>query len=376
MLPITIKPLTTESIFHDQWEFWYRKRQKAIQKAPFNLPLPFFLEEGIADPGGPINGMIGSPVDSPQDIIAQCKSPTANGLVTQAANISYERFREAVSENASLGVNFVEYRQALGMIESRAVSMLTAYRKVKKLDFVGATRALAGLTPPIRRPGFIPPNRGWYPKGVSTAKFAGNNWLEYHFGWEPLIKDVYASMEILHNPVKKFASIHGEGKSYSSQGTFSDGGSVSSKISRTWYATHKQGAWIKAVQDPQLHTLEQLGLINPAVLLWEIVPFSFVVDWFASVGDVLRSYSDFAGMTLSEPWSCSIVRCVSSGVTSLKPGFSAMGQSHPRASTANGLRVVRSSGLTKPVFSVKQFRLPSVNRAATAISLLVQGLKG
>jgi hypothetical protein len=262
------------------------------------------------------------------------------------------------------------------MIQNRAVSLLSAYRKVRKLDFGGATRVLLGATPHKTRLGFTPGKRDGYSKTVSNAKFAGNNWLEYHFGWEPLVKDVYASMEILHNPVKKFASIHGSAKTsadYSSG--VQNGGSVSSINTYKWTAQFKQGAFINAIQDPQLHTLEQLGVINPAVLAWEVVPFSFVVDWFVNVGDVLRSYSDFAGMTLTNSWSISIVRCTNFCHTWLNPGYSAVNGTN-RYSSGNGLRVVRSSGLTGPVLNVRPFRLPSVTRAATAVSLLTQALKG
>jgi hypothetical protein len=379
MNPITVKPLTTENLIQGSWETWWRRRQRSVQKAPYNLPLYFRLEEGMSVTGGDIFTWIGSPGESASGIAGQAKtSPTAQGLIVQAANISYERFREQVAENASLGVNFVEYRQALNMVQSRAVTMLDAFRKVRRFDFAGAARVLAKATPVSKRPGFVPTSKGWYPKGVSTLKTAGNNWLEYHFGWEPLVKDVYASMEILHNPVNKFASIHGKAKTTAfTDSGWQNAGSVSVKTTYQWTCTHKQGAFVSAVQAPPLHTLEQLGLLNPAVLAWEVVPFSFVVDWFVNVGDVLRSYSDFAGMTLTQPWSITIVRCNHSKGTRLNKGFSPPPNSGSfRSSYANGLYVERERQLTKPVFSVRPLRLPSVSRAATAISLLAQGLKG
>lgn len=38
-----------------------------------------------------------------------------------------------------------------------------------------------------------------------------------------------------------------------------------------------------------LHIPAALGLTNPASVAWELVPFSFVVDWFAPVGDWLNA---------------------------------------------------------------------------------------
>jgi hypothetical protein len=40
------------------------------------------------------------------------------------------------------------------------------------------------------------------------------------------------------------------------------------------------------------HGLWESGLEPNAYVLWDFVPFSFVADWFAPVGDVLQTYSD------------------------------------------------------------------------------------
>lgn len=39
----------------------------------------------------------------------------------------------------------------------------------------------------------------------------------------------------------------------------------------------------------------RLGFTNPAALVWELVPFSFVVDWFLSIGDWLKSLDPCTG---------------------------------------------------------------------------------
>lgn len=38
------------------------------------------------------------------------------------------------------------------------------------------------------------------------------------------------------------------------------------------------------------------GLINPAVLAWELIPFSFVVDWFAPIGNTLDALDAGVGV--------------------------------------------------------------------------------
>lgn len=45
-----------------------------------------------------------------------------------------------------------------------------------------------------------------------------------------------------------------------------------------------------------LRTLNQLGLVNPASLAWELIPWSFVVDWFIPIGPLLSVLTAPAGL--------------------------------------------------------------------------------
>jgi len=376
MLPRTTYAQTTEWQDSASWRVWWRRRQRTVQKAPFNLPCPFYLQEGLSSAGGSIFTGAGSPEYDASQIAGLCS--TFPDLESQAANLSYERFRDQTATNAALGVDFVEYRQSLDMIAKRAGTLLNFTRRLKKFDFIGAARVLAEAQPARvvhqhTRFGFS--RIDTVPRGVSPHKTLANNWLEYHFGWQPLIQDVFDSMEILHNPVKKFASMKGSGKTeltikYEPAPT----GAILQRSRTLIKVKHKQGGFVKSISNDTLHSLEQYGLLNPAVLVWEVIPFSFVVDWFASVGDVLRSYSDFAGMTLDNTYSTVIVTANNAGFCVVRPGFQTIPPTPARIYSANGIYVRRTLALTKPVFSVKPLRLPSKIRAATAISLLVQFL--
>jgi hypothetical protein len=376
MLPIVYKPKTTLMKMVDSFQTWSQIKIRTTQKAPHNLPLPYTLEEGVAVSGGSIfTGFLGSPRYNASDIAAYCRLRGV-ALMPQAANISYERFRDATATNAALGVDFVEYRQSLDMIVKRAGQLMDFSRKLRKFDFVGAARVLAEAKPALMRVQKFGRHVDVtaIPRGVSVHKRFANNFLEYHFGWEPLVKDVYDSMEILHNPVKKFASLKGTGATSETVRYNDNLGSVTQRGVTQLNIHHKQGGFVAAVSNGTLHSLEQYGLLNPLTLAWEVIPFSFVVDWFADVGNVLRSYSDFAGMTLSNVYSVSIARASDAGVVVLNPGYARQGQAD-RVYSSNGVYVVRSLGLTGPVFSVKKLRLPSVTRAATSISLLIQFLR-
>jgi hypothetical protein len=39
------------------------------------------------------------------------------------------------------------------------------------------------------------------------------------------------------------------------------------------------------------------GLTSPVSLAWELIPFSFVVDWFLPIGSAIQAFSAFEGLT-------------------------------------------------------------------------------
>jgi len=52
------------------------------------------------------------------------------------------------------------------------------------------------------------------------------------------------------------------------------------------------------ISTPHLNQAQQLGLTNPALALEELVPFSFVFDWFVQVGDYLQAVTALQGVSV------------------------------------------------------------------------------
>jgi hypothetical protein len=57
------------------------------------------------------------------------------------------------------------------------------------------------------------------------------------------------------------------------------------------------------ISNPNLYLANKLGFVNPAVIAWELVPFSFVVDWFVPVGNFLSQWTDFVGLSLQNGYT-------------------------------------------------------------------------
>jgi len=46
----------------------------------------------------------------------------------------------------------------------------------------------------------------------------------------------------------------------------------------------------------EVHTLAQMGFTNPALIAWELTPWSFVIDWFLPVGNFISSLDATLGL--------------------------------------------------------------------------------
>jgi len=128
------------------------------------------------------------------------------------------------------------------------------------------------------------------------------------------------------------------------------------------------------IEDPNVFRLNQLGFVNPAVIAWELVPFSFVVDWFSNVGMVLSSYTDFVGMSLQNACTTSYAEYHDNFYYKGHDPNNWFGRIIAPYSERKAVTVRRSQGITMPNLVLRPPKWPSVVRGATAISLLSQFL--
>lgn len=120
----------------------------------------------------------------------------------------------------------------------------------------------------------------------------GNKWLEYQYGWKPLISDVYGTAEaIMHRRLYTYSRIEAKSKDRF-------GGTVAIRNGR-WPGSEERirtsaSYRCKLVAEFSLDNsvVQQLAgfsSLNPASILWELTPYSFVVDWFIDVGGYLQN---------------------------------------------------------------------------------------
>lgn len=130
--------------------------------------------------------------------------------------------------------------------------------------------------------------------------------------------------------VETYTFSHGSGKHLGIQSSMPPGltGPKALAVKR------QTAAWLLVcVRNKTLMRLEQFGLANPAVVAWELVPFSFVADWFVGVGDYLAAQTALLGLEVLDGGTSQLsVRTYTTRVTGVNPGawnsrFSGVGPS-------------------------------------------------
>lgn len=277
-----------------------------------------------------------------------------NPVLAVAHAKAYDKFVDNVKANAQLGMgeNLAQARQALGMVADRLsmlynIATLNWHREVRRREKL---RKKFGS--------------GW--RGHS--KRAGAWWLEAHFGWEPLIKDIYTGLTMLSDVHWPSYPAHGRGshmekrdRSHPRDWRFAEVDIVDVK------ANVRISANVR-VTNPNALLANQCGLINPVGIAWELVPFSFAIDWFLPVGSFLNSYTDLAGVQLEKSYTTFTDRCEKTYV--IDNPYDAPENNLRKG---NGYRVDRRLGNpTIPgLFSRRGSGIQSIIRGATAVALLV-----
>lgn len=121
-------------------------------------------------------------------------------------------------------------------------------------------------------------------------------WLEYKYAWGPLIQDTYGLAELLaehflDNDKTKWHRISVVVKQHKAWSTPS---SYYRQICECDYI-YKLGGFAR-YKTSMPSSAFQAGLTNPLEVAWELVPFSFVADWFVNIGDILSAISTLQGL--------------------------------------------------------------------------------
>ena len=133
--------------------------------------------------------------------------------------------------------------------------------------------------------------RGRMPRRKLRACSIPAAYLQYTFGIGPLASDLFDSVEVLRLrlqlPIRRRISVF-NAQNLSGENTVGD-------QTYRWTSRKSQRATCYVTLDP--NQINPIHLGNPVEWAWELIPFSFVVDWAIPIGDWLHSLDAVRGIT-------------------------------------------------------------------------------
>jgi len=185
--------------------------------------------------------------------------------------------------NAS--VMLAEFGETMRMIGDTAIRLAKCLWHLKKGDLVGTSRALfeGASRQPLKRHDW----RHMKP-GHATAKRASEWWLEVQYGWRPLLDDVQGAAEAVAHaasvPFRQRYSAQVQARETSVSSIDAVGNYGASRTTRFYH-----GRRVIAYMSEDESVLAKLGLLDPLSVVWELLPFSFVADWFIPIGQWIEA---------------------------------------------------------------------------------------
>jgi hypothetical protein len=168
-----------------------------------------------------------------------------------------------------LDLNYLE-KVDYGMIAQNAVENFSA-NNVNMLEFFAGLKNPASLVPKLKNLKFL--------KGIA------NEYLKVSFGVLPTISD----LEEVHGAFRRIrpsVDIHGNRTSYAAY-------TASATLNDVEHTLEQRVKVAVASNDRELTSLasqlDNIGVLPKLSNIWELIPFSFVIDWFINVGNYIES---------------------------------------------------------------------------------------
>jgi hypothetical protein len=230
---------------------------------------------------------LGTPVFSSEGSTSSMES----SIDAQALN---KALKDLKSSKVNLGVALGERQKTGALITRTAQRIGNALRALRKGNISGAANALGVVT-----------KRGNVAAGNSKA--LADEWLSLQYGWKPLLNDVY-------NAAEDLARISQEPRKFKVTASRSHRWSLRTQPA-SWnevpYVRVESGSYTRkyvfifSYSNEVLTDLSRFGVTNPASVAWELLPWSFVIDWFIPIGDYIDVWDATLGFTFEK--GCSTV---------------------------------------------------------------------
>lgn len=180
-------------------------------------------------------------------------------LKSFAEEDAYNKFIEKCRGSVDLSIDLFQAR--------KTAEMMNAFDR-----FEGAFKRVPGI-----------------PRKLAIAKQLGGKWLEWVYGWSPLLSTIYGTAEeMIRYNINRTVVVKGRRHlirhSTPKVNSATWNGPLSHELKVYSFAKSQYVVELRVVDND----LSRLTSLNPASIAWELLPFSFVADWFLDIGSYIR----------------------------------------------------------------------------------------
>lgn len=287
---------------------------------------------------------------------------------------------------SNVAVTVAELPRTISLIGDTASRLARMVRSLKRFDIPGAFNAI-GLSSEAHRRRLIRKARALPRNNKSRADFASSSILELQYGWRPLLSEVDNAM---HDLAERFKT---RSDMFRVLGGSEASGSIPARSiqyvqpsARLVYMGNvvntSQVGYVCYVKVTDAGKFTQGGMGNsPLDVAWELIPYSFIADWFIPIGSWISSLTALSGLAFLDG-SKSVLRKIEYtnryyGHLTTSPAIRFRNEKRSLKSVSmtrsklvafpSGFSMLRVKGLDK---------ILGTEHAINAIALLTQAVKG
>lgn len=296
----------------------------------------------------------------PSDLDAQCRN---------------ELLAEVKKMKINLAQLFAERQKTANTVGDAAMKLVTAFGRLRRGDFKGAASAMG--VPPARR-GQSRFSRDYAKRG---AKALGGGWLSLQYGWKPILNDVHGAAEHLATlglqPVyvttrkSKKRITPGDSFTYTKQESLE----TRKLIEGSRVTVVKYGVTYHKSPNPN-QTLKEVGITNPALLAWELLPYSFVVDWFLPIGSWISTFDATLGLEFHSGYKTLFSKVATTYTESASGRYGSYIDENHGTAAFEEVYCQRTKLTSFPLPALPRFKDPtSLSHMVTSLALLTKTFK-
>lgn len=126
--------------------------------------------------------------------------------------------------------------------------------------------------------------------------YVTGKWLEYRYGWLPLVKSTYEVLETLNGALKD------RSVPFTARSGYNDTKNVMNNLPLGGNQVHRETLMAQgSVRQQTVYTFKlpmnlqayDFTSLSPLGIAWELLPLSFVADWFFTVGKTLSLWENY-----------------------------------------------------------------------------------